>query len=42
MEVASEDVLDTMIDEVILGFCFDIHRLIKKETKKVKVFSLEL
>ena len=27
LEVASEDVLDTMIDEVILGFCFDIHRL---------------
>jgi len=29
MEVASEDVLDTMIDEVILGFCFDIHRAVK-------------
>ena len=28
LEVASEDVLDTMIDEVILGFCFDIHRLL--------------
>ena len=34
MEVASEDVLDTMIDEVILGFCFDIHRLFKKGNRK--------
>ena len=37
MEVASEDVLDTMIDEVILGFCFDIHRLLKKGNRESQV-----
>jgi len=26
---ASEDVFDTMIDEIVLGVCFDIHRSIK-------------
>ena len=39
MEVASEDVLDTMIDEVILGFCFDIHRLLKKGKPTISKFS---
>ena len=37
LEVASEDVLDTMIDEVILGFCFDIHRLFKKGNQESQV-----
>ena len=37
LEVASEDVLDTMIDEVILGFCFDIHRLFKKGNPESQV-----
>ena len=37
LEVASEDVLDTMIDEVILGFCFDIHRLFKKGNRDSQV-----
>ena len=43
LEVASEDVLDTMIDEVILGFCFDIHRLFEKGNRDSQVIpSLEL
>ena len=37
LEVASEDVLDTMIDEVILGFCFDIHRLFTKGNRESQV-----
>ena len=37
LEVASEDVLDTMIDEVILGFCFDIHRLFIKGNRESQV-----
>ena len=26
LEQAAEDILDTMVEEVILGVCFDIHR----------------
>ena len=40
LEVASEDVLDTMIDEVILGFCFDIHRLFDKRKPRKSSYYL--
>jgi hypothetical protein len=29
LTTASEEVFDTMIDEIVLGLCFDIHRNIK-------------
>jgi len=29
LNVAAQDVLDTMVDDVILGICFDLHRAVK-------------